>query len=182
VPNGLVRLAYLIAEDKEEIVFMDESLSFTDEGTAIKEYVDNFKMDLEVITKTEAKRRKKATTADQSNPSTPSAPPSATPGADPWQGTIKKAREILESGLSDSKALANYIECAHSSMQEKQDLKNTVDQIKQQLSTGRGKVEDPDTACPGCSQLTVPGRLICRRSVQGNTICFHKFKYRRQNI
>lgn len=134
--NYRINRDWLLKGEGEPFVkeWLDNKLNlFAEQGGPI---LDNFKMELEVV-----------------NPSNPSAKPGfhKAPAADPWQGTIKKAREILESGLSDSKALANYIECAHSSMQEKQDLKNTVDQIKQQLSTGREKEETSDAALAAAS-------------------------------
>ena len=152
MPIGLVKLAFLINKDNKEIVLVDESLSFTDEGASIKEYVDNFKMDLEVITREEAERRKKVSAEpsyiDTSNPSATS-DSVKTLDADPCHDLLIKTRLVLESKTGFAKSLAANIVSFHDAVVTAEKLKDherRLEDLEQKHSTGRGKVEDSDAA------------------------------------
>lgn len=144
MPRGLLRSAFSIVKSEKSVILIDDSLAFTEEGAAIKEFVDSFKMNLEVITVEEAERRKK----DQSNSSTPSIIK-----PDPWREVLDMARHVLASGTDHAGSLASTIKLSYNAIQAQKLLEekcdkalNELEQIKQQLSTGRGKVEDADAA------------------------------------
>jgi hypothetical protein len=116
-----------------------------------KEKVDNFKMDLEVVYGPNDPRRSagaKRYNIDPSNTSIPSES-SKPPDADPWHEHLLKTRFILESKTGYANSLAANIESFYDAVVTAEKLKDhekRLEDIEQQLSTGRGKVEDSDAA------------------------------------
>jgi DNA-binding XRE family transcriptional regulator len=153
MPRGLLRSAFSIAKNEESVILIDDSLAFTEEGDTIREFVDSFKMNLEVITKAEAEKRKKANTVDPSITSNSSNPLAA----DPWQDTLNMARKVLESGTDHSGLLASSIKLSFNTIVkekyqevEHHKLLKEIKILKQNLSTdGREKEESPAKAA-GC--------------------------------
>lgn len=166
IPRGLLRSAFSITKNDESFILIDDSLAFTEEGDTIREFVDSFKMNLEVITKAEAERRKassgKLYNIDQSAPSNPSivSTPSISynqpPAADPWQETLDMARQVLESGTDHAGSLASTIKLSFNTIQDKKRLEaechrisNELETLKQLSTDGREKEELPVKAA-GC--------------------------------
>jgi transcriptional regulator with XRE-family HTH domain len=134
--------------------WLDDKLNlFGEKGGPIKEFTQDFKLQLEVIDAAEAARRKAAPKklckiTDPSNTSTPS-DSSKPPGADIWQDHLIKTRFILESKTGYANSLAANIESFYDAVVTAEKLKDhekRLEDIEQQLSTGRGKVEDSDAA------------------------------------
>lgn len=154
MPNGLFKLALIFNENNGKIVLEDEALSLNENGKAIKEYLDNFKMELEVVYGPNDPRRSAGAKLYNIAPSNTSAPSNSSkpPAADPWQETLDMARQVLESGTDHAGSLASTIKLSFNTIQDKKRLEaeyhrisNELETIKQ-LSTGRGKVEDSDAA------------------------------------
>lgn len=160
MPNGLVKFALLLTKDKEEVVLIDESLSLTDEGSSIKEYIDNFKMELEVITNKDAERQKAATVPasniDTSNQPTMSYPVE-TPGGT-FSEDVECLRKIYNYGdigiiSAIHQNLKTFVRTVAQDNEiqklkaENAEIRKRLELLEQKLSTdGRGKVEDADAA------------------------------------
>lgn len=137
----------------------DKSLLFENKGGPIKEFTQNLKLDLAVITQDEADRRKKATAdklynIDPSNPSTPSSSSVDAPCANPWQGHIAKTQFVLESKTGYSKSLAANIESFYDAVVTAEKLidhENRLAQLEKLSTVGREKEEDSDAALTAAS-------------------------------
>lgn len=135
--NYRLNRKWLLKDEGEPFVqeWLDDKLNlFEKDGGPI---LDNFKMNLEVITREEAERRKAA--------------------ADPWQEILDMARQVLESGTDHSGSLASNIKLSFNTIQDKKLLEekcnkalNKIENLEHQLSTaGREKEESPAKAA-GC--------------------------------
>lgn len=125
-----------------------------------KEHTDDFKMELEVITREEAERRKKAAAEpiyiDTSNPSTPSNPvetPGGTFGED--VECLRKIYNYGDAGIISAihQNLKTFVRTVAQDNEiqmlkaENAEIRKRLELLEQKLSTdGRGKVEDADTA------------------------------------
>jgi len=123
-----------------------------------KEHTDNFKMDLEVITREEAERRKRTaiSESDQSNQSTPSNPvetPGGTFGED--VECLRKIYNYGDIGIISAihQNLKTFVRTVAQDNEiqklkaENAQIRKRLELLEQKLSTvGRGKVEDVDTA------------------------------------
>lgn len=111
-------------EPYKVVMLEDERLFLKNDGTPVEEYSEDFAMQLEVITREEAERRKKDATypiydIDQSNSSivsTPSIPYNQQPAADPARDLLNKARLILASKSEYSSSLIAHIESSYKSL------------------------------------------------------------------
>jgi transcriptional regulator with XRE-family HTH domain len=160
--NYRINRDWLLKDEGEPFVkeWLDNKLNlFEENGGPI---LDNFKMELEVVYGPNDPRRSagaKVYNIDQSAPSnasnvsTPSISYNQPPAADPWQETLHMARQVLESGTDHAGLLASNIKLSFNTIQDKKLLEekcntalNEIEKLKQQNSTGRGKVEDSDAA------------------------------------
>jgi transcriptional regulator with XRE-family HTH domain len=139
-------------EPYKVVVLEDKRLFLKNDGSPVEEYSEDFALQLEVITREEAEKRKNAADSvalniDQSNPSTTSES-SNSPGADPWQDHIIKTRFILESKTGYANSLAANIESFYDAVVTAEKLKNHEQRLErlEKLSTGREKEEISDTA------------------------------------
>lgn len=151
MPNGLVKFAFLLNKDKEEVVLIDESLSLTDEGSSIKEYIDNFKMELEVITREEAERRKKDT-SNQSIPSNPVEIPGGTFGED--VECLRKIYNYGDAGIISAihQNLKTFVRTVAQDNEiqnlkaENAEIRKRLELLEQKLSTVGREKEDINNA------------------------------------
>lgn len=143
--NYRVSRDWLLKDEGEPFVMewlKDKSLLFEDKGGPI---LDNFKMDLQVITAEEAARRR---SADPSNPSSTSNP-IKTQSPDSWYDYIAKTRFVLESKTGYANSLAANILSFHEAVvltKKYDDLEKRLARLEKLSTVGREKEDDPDTA------------------------------------
>lgn len=100
----------------DEVILQDDTLFFDHRGTPIKEHSDNLKLDLKVITKEEAERRKKAA-AQVFEPEI--------------EMYLNMARQILTSGQTSTiNALKSNLIAFHEQVQDKARLKAMTENIE----------------------------------------------------
>ncbi len=154
--NYRINRNWLLNDEGEPFVkeWLDNKLNlFEKNGGPIKEFTQDLKLDLAVITQEEADRRKKAAAdklynIDTSNPSTPSTSSSDTPCADPWHTHITKTRFILDSKTGYAKSLAANIESFYDAVVTAEKLidhENRLAQLEKLSTVGREK-EDINNA------------------------------------
>lgn len=136
--------------------WLDDKLNlFGEKGGPIKEFTQNFKMELAVVQGEKAPGEETASdelyNIDTSDPSNMSAPSSSakSPGVDPWQGHIDKTRFILESKTNYSNSLAANIDSFYDAVvtaEKLLDHENRLAQLEKLSTAGREKEEDSDAA------------------------------------